>query len=363
MELQTRLRLSFYKEIAEIDTAHNIRLVQHTVTGKIFVKKALSIYDLQVFQYLMTQKIPGTPKIEELIEENTTLYVIEEYISGNSLEEILAKVGTFSEEKAADYILRICRILQPLHQQHPPMIHRDLKPSNLILTYDGRLILVDFNSAKTYHPERSQDTVLFGTAGYAAPEQYGFSPSAPAADIYALGVLFHKMLTGDLPGEGNYSGKFSGVIAKCIKIDPKNRYDSVASLQKAIEKIQKPPLTLEQLQIPEKYQGYALPGFRSRKKGYMIAASIWYFCLVIGCLFMESDNVVGIRLIPYQIISFLMLFSLTLWLGNYRGIWYYFPLCRHRNPVIRFIAIVFFAYVWIFLMMMILAFILDAFPA
>ena len=243
------------------------------------------------------------------------------------------------------------------------MIHRDLKPSNLILTYDGRLILVDFNSAKSYHPERSQDTVLFGTAGYAAPEQYGFSPSAPAADIYALGVLFHKMLTGDLPGEGNYLGKFSGVIAKCIKIDPKNRYDSVASLQKAIEKIQKPPLTLEQLQIPEKYQGYALPGFRSRKKGYMIAASIWYFCLVIGCLFMESDNVVGIRLIPYQIISFLMLFSLTLWLGNYRGIWYYFPLCRHRNPVIRFIAIGFFAYVWIFLMMMILAFILDAFPA
>ena len=231
MELQTRLRLSFYKEIAEIDTAHNIRLVQHTVTGKIFVKKALSIYDLQVFRYMMTQKIPGTPKIEELIEENTTLYVIEEYISGNSLEEILAKEGTFSEEKTADYILRICRILQPLHQQHPPMIHRDLKPSNLILTYDGRLILVDFNSAKTYHPERSQDTVLFGTAGYAAPEQYGFSPSAPAADIYALGVLFHKMLTGDLPGEGNYSGKFSGVIAKCIKIDPKNRYDSVASLR------------------------------------------------------------------------------------------------------------------------------------
>lgn len=113
MELQTRLRLSFYKEIAEIDTAHNIRLVQHTVTGKIFVKKALSIYDLQVFQYLMTQKIPGTPKIEELIEENTTLYVIEEYISGNSLEEILAKEGTFSEEKAADYILRIWWILIP----------------------------------------------------------------------------------------------------------------------------------------------------------------------------------------------------------------------------------------------------------
>ena len=142
MELQTRLRLSFYKEIAEIDTAHNIRLVQHTVTGKIFVKKALSIYDLQVFQYLMTQKIPGTPKIEELIEEDTTLYVIEEYISGNSLEEILAKEGTFSEEKAADYILRICRILQPLHQQHPPMIHRDLKPSNLILTLIPQKLII-----------------------------------------------------------------------------------------------------------------------------------------------------------------------------------------------------------------------------
>lgn len=266
MELQTRLRLSFYREIADINTAHHIRLVQHTVSGKIFVKKELSIYDLQVFQYLMTENIPGTPKIEELIEEGNTLYVIEEYISGNSLEEILAKEGSFSEEKAADYILRICRILQPLHQQHPPMVHRDLKPSNLILTYDGRLVLVDFNSAKSYHSERSQDTVLFGTAGYAAPEQYGFSPSAPAADIYALGVLFHKMLTGALPTETNYTGKFSGVIAKCIEIDPKNRYNSVAAFQKAIEKILKPPLTLEQLKIPEKCQGYALPGFRSRKK-------------------------------------------------------------------------------------------------
>ena len=137
MELQTRLRLSFYREIADINTAHHIRLVQHTVSGKIFVKKELSIYDLQVFQYLMTENIPGTPKIEELIEEGNTLYVIEEYISGNSLEEILAKEGSFSEEKAADYILRICRILQPLHQQHPSMVHRDLKPSNLILTYDG----------------------------------------------------------------------------------------------------------------------------------------------------------------------------------------------------------------------------------
>lgn len=360
MELQTRLRLSFYREIAEINTAHHIRLVQHTVSGKIFVKKALSIYDLQVFQYLMTENIPGTPKIEELIEEGDTLYVIEEYISGNSLEEVLAKEDTFSEEKAADYILRICRILQPLHQQQPPMVHRDLKPSNLILTYDGRLVLVDFNSAKSYHPERSQDTVLFGTAGYAAPEQYGFSPSAPAADIYALGVLFHKMLTGALPTETNYTGKFSSVIAKCIEIDPKNRYDSVAAFQKAIEKILKPPLTLEQPQIPEKYQGYALPGFRSRKKGYMIGAAIWYFCLVIGYLFMESDNVVGIQLIPYKIISFIIFFSLTLWLGNYRGIQYYFPLCRHRNRAIRYIAIGFFAYVWIFLLMIILAFAVDA---
>ena len=138
------------------------------------------------------------------------------------------------------------------------------------------------------------------------------------------------------------------------------RDSSVTAFQKAIEKILKPPLTLEQLKIPEKCQGYALPGFRSRKKGYMIGATIWYFCLVIGCLFMESDNVVGIQLIPYKIISFIIFFSLTLWLGNYRGIQYYFPLCLHRNRAIRYIAIGFFAYVWIFLLMIILAFAVDA---
>ena len=304
----------------------------------------------------MTENIPGTPKIEELIEEGNTLYVIEEYISGNSLEEILAKEGSFSEEKAADYILRICRILQPLHQQHPPMVHRDLKPSNLILTYDGRLVLVDFNSAKSFHPERSQDTILFGTAGYAAPEQYGFSPSAPAADIYALGVLFHKMLTGALPTETNCTGKFSGVIAKCIEIDPKNRYNSVAAFQKAIEKILKPPLTLEQLKIPEKCQGYALPGFRSRKRAFIRSGCIWYFCLAPPSFkWNQTTSCWHSKLILYKIISLRIHFLRQFCQGSSRGIQYYFPLCLHRNRALRYIAIGFFAYVWIFLLMIILA--------
>ena len=71
MELQTRLRLSFYREIADINTAHHIRLVQHTVSGKIFVKKELSIYDLQVFQYLMTETSRAPQKLKSLSKKAT----------------------------------------------------------------------------------------------------------------------------------------------------------------------------------------------------------------------------------------------------------------------------------------------------
>ena len=148
MNIQTELRLSFYKEIAEINKSHKIKLVQHIETGKIFVLKELYIYSTQVFNYILDNPSKGIPKIEEIIEDNNILYVIEEYISGNTLREIIDTKGPLEENEAIDYIIQLCDILSPLHKLSPEIVHRDIKPSNIIISSDGTVYLVDFNSAK-----------------------------------------------------------------------------------------------------------------------------------------------------------------------------------------------------------------------
>lgn len=227
MEVDAALCLSFYRDIATLNEAHGVDLVQHVETKAIYVKKTLTVYDLQVFQHLKDHPVTGIPRIEELVETDGRLYVIEEYISGRSLREALAASGPLSPAEALACLRQLCDILRPLHNLSPPIVHRDIKPSNLLLTPAGRLYLVDFNAAKETSDTKARDTVLLGTAGYAAPEQYGFSPSQPTADIYALGVLLNEMLTGKLPQEELADGPLTAVIQKCLRMEPSQRYQTV----------------------------------------------------------------------------------------------------------------------------------------
>ena len=103
MDLESQLQLSYYREIALLNENHRVWLVQHTETQKIYVKKALEVYDLQVYRYLQQNPQPGIPRIFQLIQGDGPLFVIEEYISGRSLKEIL-------EERE----LSLCRRLSPL---------------------------------------------------------------------------------------------------------------------------------------------------------------------------------------------------------------------------------------------------------
>ena len=118
----------------------------------------------------------------------------------------------------------LCQILKPLHEYDPPIIHRDIKPSNLILDSQNHLFLIDFDASKNYNPDKSRDTVLMGTEDYAAPEQYGFLQSSERTDIFSVGVLANKMLTGVLPSESRPVGPFQSIISKCLSIDPQDRY-------------------------------------------------------------------------------------------------------------------------------------------
>ncbi|MCR4746258.1 MAG: protein kinase, partial [Lachnospiraceae bacterium] len=193
MDTAARLAVSYYKEIGVLDEEHKVFIVQHIESSHIYVKKVLDVYNESVFIKLRDKPVPGIPKIFDVVNMDGQLIIIEEYISGDTLEQRLAN-GALPAYEALSVTLSLCDIVEKLHSFNPPIIHRDIKPSNIILTSDGRVQLIDLNAAKTCTDDKDRDTRLLGTVGYAAPEQYGFGTSNVQTDIYAIGMLLNTML-------------------------------------------------------------------------------------------------------------------------------------------------------------------------
>ena len=265
--LDINLKLSYYKEIATLDETHNICLVQHTETARTYVKKTLSLYNKDVFSTLQAHPIVGLPKIFEIFEVDEKLIVIEEYISGITLEKLMEKKGTLSEPEVRDYTVKLCDILTSLHSLNPPVIHRDIKPSNIIITDDDRIVLVDLNGAKQAEPDQTKDTVLIGTQGYAAPEQYGFGASNIQTDLYAVGILMSYLLTGDLNQIEQCPKTFKSIIKKCTQLDPSKRYSSATQVKNAL--------------LKNTSKGLSTRAVFSITAGIIVVISVIIFCLVL----------------------------------------------------------------------------------
>ena len=96
----------------------------------------------------------------------------------------------------------MCGALAYLHQRTPPVIHRDIKPENIILTNEGRAVLVDFGISKVYDPTKGTTVGAKAvTPGYSPPEQYGRGRTDARSDVYALGATLYTLLTGQTPPE------------------------------------------------------------------------------------------------------------------------------------------------------------------
>lgn len=231
------LPVSFYKEIATLSAEHQIYIVQHIETRKVYLKKTLKVYNLAVYEQLFKTPVRNIPRIYAMYEHDNQLTIIEEYISGDTLQEVIDLCGSVSESDAVSYSIKLCDILIALHSQTPTLIHRDIKPSNVILTEDDRIILIDMNAARQCINEKERDTRLIGTEGYAAPEQFGFGNSSCQTDIYAVGNLIKALLGLDNNSSTKVSPKLSAVINKCLEMNPKDRYQSASLLKAALEKI------------------------------------------------------------------------------------------------------------------------------
>ena len=337
MNYEEELRLSFYKEIASVNERHGVKLVQHADSGKIYVRKDLKHYDIAVFELIRDGRFPGIPVIKELIETEDSLIVIEDYISGRGLNEML-EASVFSEEQTKEIIVRLCDILEPFHSHVPQIIHRDIKDSNVIIDNEGKVYLIDFDASKMVSQEKNRDTDLIGTEEYAAPEQYGFGRSDQRTDIYAMGILMNRMLTNRFPSEELYGGRLSEVIKKATALDPENRFQTARELKAALMQAGRnhagtdrqtgtgqkrsgsggaPKQLLAHLPYPIR----ELPGFRSGKTKHFVLGLLWYIGLLLFCLLM-TGRLPGMTVVQdrfYDIVTFLFLLLPFLYIFNYLG--------------------------------------------
>ena len=183
-----------------------------------------------MYRKLLPLTCPYLPQIMEVAEENGRIAVLEEYIEGDSLAELLRGV-CFTAAEAREITWQLCQALWVLHSMGA--VHRDVKPENVILR--GRqAVLIDFDASRLFKGEHSADTRILGTTGYAAPEQYGIAQSDERADIYSLGVLLNIMLTGKHPSKELTHGRWGRVVQKCTMVNPQKRYRSVLSLMEAL---------------------------------------------------------------------------------------------------------------------------------
>lgn len=228
------LRLSCYREVGVHKDRNNVILVEDPETGKLYVKKIMSVFDYNVIKTLYENPVKGMPKIVELFKGERFVILIEEYVDGDRLDDYISS-NEVSEAEAKDIILQLCDIVARLHSFTPSIIHRDIKPDNIMLDKNGRIILLDVDGAKAEKMHEQEDTVLFGTKNYAAPEQYGFQTSSVRTDVYAIGILFNVLLTGHFPKE-EVSKNYSNIIKRCTKMDPEDRYQSIEELIADIQK-------------------------------------------------------------------------------------------------------------------------------
>lgn len=179
------------------------------------------------------------------------LYYVMEYIEGIDLHQSLS-AGPLSPMRATEVLVKVCDALSYAHSKG--IVHRDIKPANILLSKDGRIKVADFGLAKRVDPQATmltQTNMAMGTPDYAAPEQYDAKSEIDhRADIYALGVMFYQMLTGQIPRGAwhppsslvSCDARLDAIITRALKPDRNQRQRSAEELKgELLDALASPP--------------------------------------------------------------------------------------------------------------------------
>ncbi len=208
-------------------------------------------------QLLASMRHPNIVKVTRFFKANNTAYFVMEYSEGETLKEYLQRHSVLKEEEILSIMIPILEGTKYVHSKG--FLHRDIAPDNIYLSKNGMPILIDFGAARDAIAEESKNISSIVKEGYSSPEQYTVNNKQNASsDIYALGAVFYRMITGkvptnaphrqtallnddadpmgDLPKEyGNkYSAKLLHAVAKAMNIRATDRFASVSEFQEAL---------------------------------------------------------------------------------------------------------------------------------
>lgn len=181
--------------------------------------------------------------------------LVEDYIPGISLQELLEKGERFSESRILTIATEVLKILVYLHELSPPVLHRDIKPSNLILGEDNNIYLIDFGAVQAQTAVTNVTFTIVGTSGYTPLEQF-WGKAIPASDLYALGATLIHLLTGISPADlhnqdyqlvfedkVSLKNSFKNWLKKLTVITVSSRYQTA---RKALEELQQVKFSQEE---------------------------------------------------------------------------------------------------------------------
>jgi WD40 repeat protein len=160
-------------------------------------RKAAELFEQEAIRLETLGKHPQIPQLLAHFEQDNQQYLVQEFIDGPNLAQVLKAEGVFSERQIRDLLKSLLPVVEFIHTHN--VIHRDIKPENIIRRSDGQWVLVDFGAAKVATGTALARTgTAIGSAGYAAPEQTG-GKATFSSDLYSLGVTCIHLLTQTEP--------------------------------------------------------------------------------------------------------------------------------------------------------------------
>ena len=228
-----------------------IKRIKENYTGRINVRGEADILKRLHHTYL--------PQVYDFLEAGGGIYTVMDYIPGYDLQYYLDNQYQFPEQTVLLWLKQLCEVLEYLHTQDPPILHSDIKPGNIMITPQGNVCLIDFNISL----DGTEGGKLQGLSPhYAAPEQYQaamdilysgggrFVPD-PRMDIYSLGAVFYRMMTGYLPEPQTgvpypimdldipYSEGLKAAISRATEYNPARRFKSAQQMANVLDNLEK----------------------------------------------------------------------------------------------------------------------------
>ncbi|MGQ0648411.1 MAG: serine/threonine-protein kinase [Gemmatimonadaceae bacterium] len=242
----------------------------HLATGRVVAVKVLTAgrTSAMIERFRNEARIQSTlthPHIVtlyEFFEAEGLPCIAMEYVSGQLMEQVLVQ-GPMDPDRMLGWFAQVVDAVGYVHQRG--IVHRDLKSNNIKIDEQEQVKLLDFGIAKSGDsPKLTTDGSMIGTLHYLSPEQVRGGAATPASDIWALGVVLYEMATGRVPFEsesltgvmmrilkGSYSPPSRGgigvsrdigrIIARCLKVEPEQRYASAEALLTDVRALLEPP--------------------------------------------------------------------------------------------------------------------------